>query len=180
MIRHYYRDGTLAYEWRPGEELDLEKLAEYGRLMEDREYSRVDYTELPGGRAVSTVWLGLDHSRPWGDGRPVIFESMLLPKYDDCERYSTEEEARAGHNVMVKKHWDGPGVHWAPKIRDRNGRIPRKLKKRLQRRGEPMRRMSREYRQQNGGRMPYEPPRHKRAAKPKPWPFGRAPWEETQ
>ncbi len=51
---------------------------------------------------VSTVWLGLDHN--WGDGPPLIFETMTFGDSwdgEDCERYTTEAEARAGHTSMV-------------------------------------------------------------------------------
>src|SRR6185437_442758 len=47
---------------------------------------------------VSTIWLGLDHTL--GDGSPLIFETMVFDGHWDSElqwRYSTEEQARAGH-----------------------------------------------------------------------------------
>jgi uncharacterized protein YcaQ len=63
------------------------------------------------------VWLGLDHS--FGFGQPLIFETMihsltlyphnffgrlhLGPEWDDYqERYSTETEAVAGHEQLVR------------------------------------------------------------------------------
>jgi len=54
-----------------------------------------------GEAHVSTVWLGLDHS--FGEGPPLIFETMIFggPHEEYCERYSTEEEARAGHERIV-------------------------------------------------------------------------------
>jgi hypothetical protein len=65
-------------------------------------------TTLPDGKLVSTVWLGIDHQ--FGNGPPLIFETMVFPadSYSDldCERYSTETEALAGHEAMVKK-WGG-------------------------------------------------------------------------
>lgn len=65
---------------------------------------------------ISTVFLGLDHQ--WGDGPPLIFESMafLQPKAHDiarvadkpvigsgelCDRYSTRLQAIAGHAAML-------------------------------------------------------------------------------
>lgn len=68
---------------------------------------RVAETTLPNGRWVSTVYLGLDH-RFGNDGPPLIFETMAFPSHGewgelDCERYSTEEEAVAGHQRMVEK-----------------------------------------------------------------------------
>lgn len=71
---------------------------------------RVAETTLPDGKWISTVWLGLDHS--FGSGPPLIFETMVFPSQDDmgdldCERYSTEAEAVAGHARMVEK-WSKP------------------------------------------------------------------------
>ncbi len=59
------------------------------------------------GTMVSTVFLGIDHQ--FGDGPPLWFETMVFPGWlgnmseSDCERYSTMEEARAGHAAMVAK-----------------------------------------------------------------------------
>ncbi len=55
-----------------------------------------------GDIMVSTVFLGLDHSV--GDaGRPCIFETMIFggPHDEYCERYSTWEEAEAGHRKAL-------------------------------------------------------------------------------
>lgn len=89
-------------------------LRQWSKRFEDAAYKIVDRTEFPDGRMVSTVWLGIDHG--WfSDGPPIIFETMVFgPEpstkvtfpsgetanfYPDehCERYATEEEARAGH-----------------------------------------------------------------------------------
>jgi hypothetical protein len=54
------------------------------------------------GYTVSTVWLGLDHN--WGDGKILIFETMLFGKGErdqECHRYSAEKEALAGHQAIV-------------------------------------------------------------------------------
>jgi len=76
------------------------------RLETDR---RVAETHLPN-HWVSTVWLGLDYR--FGDGPPLIFETMVFRTKNgktedyhdlDCERYSTEAEALAGHEAMVEK-----------------------------------------------------------------------------
>lgn len=67
---------------------------------------KVAYTEFTDWKAaVSTVFLGLDHN--WEpDGPPLIFETMVFasdyPEIDqDCERYSTWDDALKGHNNMV-------------------------------------------------------------------------------
>lgn len=52
-----------------------------------------------GERYVSTVWMGLDHS--FSEGPPLIFETMVFPECELCERYSTLEEAKEGHARMV-------------------------------------------------------------------------------
>lgn len=58
-------------------------------------------TEVAQGIDVSTVFLGLDHR--FGDGPPLIFETMVFGGPDDQhqERYSTWDEAEAGHARIV-------------------------------------------------------------------------------
>lgn len=91
-------------EWFDRDGKPLEML-EWARLFENLEYKRVARDELTNGCLVSTVWLGLNHG--YG-GPPLIFETMVFRPDDgvdggDMERYSTEAEARAGHDAMVKK-----------------------------------------------------------------------------
>lgn len=92
------------YYDRQGRPLDL---FTWARSLENGEGDkRVAETTLPDGKWVSTVWLGLDHS--FGDGPPLIFETMVFENRAnlndlDMERYSTEAEAVAGHERMVKK-----------------------------------------------------------------------------
>lgn len=79
---------------------------EWSRLSKDPTYRRVASTKLPNGYVVSTVWLGLDYS--FGSGTPLFFETMVFRKkiggHDyDCERYSSQDEARVGHALMVAK-----------------------------------------------------------------------------
>ena len=78
---------------------------------------RVAETTLPDGKWISTVWLGLDHS--FGGGPPLIFETMVFPKRGewgelDSDRYSTEEQARAGHERMVAK-WTAEAAPEGPR-----------------------------------------------------------------
>lgn len=58
---------------------------------------------LPGRVMVSTVFLGTDSS--WGAGRPIVFESMIFggPLDQEQDRYSTREEALAGHEELVAR-----------------------------------------------------------------------------
>lgn len=71
----------------------------WAALLEEPNYKLVKVTEI-GDVKVSTVWLGLDHG--FGGKRPVIFETMTFPG-NDCERYSTLQEAIAGHELMVER-----------------------------------------------------------------------------
>jgi len=67
------------------------------------EYRLVEQTEI-GQLLVSTVWLGIDHSFGYGD-EPIIFETMVFGLSDEwdeyMQRYSTEEEAKRGHEQVV-------------------------------------------------------------------------------
>lgn len=76
-------------------------------------WARVGDDTLNGWR-VSTVFLGLDHQ--WGDGPPLLFETMIFRDGDVPDvaelnewqdRYSTWAEAEAGHAAalaMIRKH----------------------------------------------------------------------------
>lgn len=79
-------------------------LMEWAKLMEDWDYRRIGLWKGKVYR-VSTVWLGLDHN--WGNGEPLIFETMVFKGKDsmdlDMERYSTLEQAQGGHKAMVAK-----------------------------------------------------------------------------
>ena len=52
---------------------------------------------------VSTVFLSLDHQ--WGEGQPLLFETLVFRGILDgeMERYSTLDEAKAGHELMVER-----------------------------------------------------------------------------
>lgn len=76
-----------------------------GREDEAGEPTRRVGLDRVGRYRVSTVWLGLDHQ--YGDGPPLIFESMTFDDGDDGDgvlqwRYGTWEEAEAGHREMVR------------------------------------------------------------------------------
>ena len=87
----------------------LISLQEYGKLFATKGYKIVLRTTLPNKKWVSTVWLGLDYSlgSTWTN-KPLIFETMVFINKKklhelDVERYSTEIEARKGHNKMCAK-----------------------------------------------------------------------------
>jgi hypothetical protein len=62
---------------------------------------RVAETEV-GCRTVSTVFLGLDHQYTKG-GPPLLFETIVFPECDICERYSTWNDAEQGHDRLVQQ-----------------------------------------------------------------------------
>jgi hypothetical protein len=68
----------------------------------DIQNRRVAETNI-GDIRVSTVFLGLDHS--WGKGPPLLFETMAFGGHGEiyCDRYTTWEEAEAGHKAVVAK-----------------------------------------------------------------------------
>ncbi len=104
---YYKRDGT-PYKGMPS---DPQGTYAWGKDFENQELKRVAETTLFDGKWISTVWLGLDHQ--FGDGAPLIFETMVFEKEGgdelDMERYSTEAEAIAGHERMIKK-WSNPSL----------------------------------------------------------------------
>lgn len=87
---------------------------------------RVASTTLPGGYLVSTVWLGLNHQ--YGDGLPLIFETMVFPcdaagKVTswgelDAARYSTEADAIAGHERIVGEFKTRPSTRTDADVED--------------------------------------------------------------
>ena len=52
---------------------------------------------------VSTVFLGIDHG--WGDGPPILFETMCFggPLDQDQNRATTKEQAQVMHDDMVAR-----------------------------------------------------------------------------
>lgn len=77
-----------------------EDMRAYGRMFKDPDARRVARDRV-GVLNVSTVFLGTDHS--FGDGPPLLFETMVFGLSDEepCDRYSTWDEAVAGHAAMV-------------------------------------------------------------------------------
>lgn len=65
--------------------------------------NRVAFDKISADVEVSTVHLVIDHSH--GQGPPVIFETMVFggPHDQTCERYSTLDEAKAGHRAVVER-----------------------------------------------------------------------------
>jgi hypothetical protein len=77
-------------------------LTTWARWFEDAGATRVvAITEFAEAK-VSTVFMGLNH-RFSGDGPPLIFETLVFGGDHDgaMDRYSTWEEAEAGHAAML-------------------------------------------------------------------------------
>jgi len=84
-----------------GEPEMVENLIEWAKAFEKQNRS-VAHTETDNG-SVSTVFLGLDHS--YGDGPPLLFETMIFGGPFDGEqyRYPTRAEALTGHELAVER-----------------------------------------------------------------------------
>lgn len=78
-----------------------EDLMKWASLFEnaDRRVAK----DIIGGVEVSTVFLGLNHN--YGEGEPILFETLVFggPLDGEMERYSTWDEAKAGHAAMVER-----------------------------------------------------------------------------
>jgi hypothetical protein len=59
--------------------------------------------EYIGDIFVSTVFLGLDHSWPKDESKPLLWETMIFYGEDDGyqDRYTSVEEALEGHQKAV-------------------------------------------------------------------------------
>lgn len=103
------------YYDRQGQPLTMDQWA---KLHSDRSYTVLQQNELPPGWRtppiyISTIWLGLDHSFGFG-GPPLIFETGVFVSEGggtgigeelEMYRYSTEEEALAGHQRALEQFW---------------------------------------------------------------------------
>jgi hypothetical protein len=85
------------YYDRQGKPMTLEA---WMKSFDDWNLKRVARDRI-GVAEVSTVWLGLNH-RFSMEGPPLIFETMIFGGDDNdfCKRYSTEDEALAGHKFV--------------------------------------------------------------------------------
>jgi hypothetical protein len=97
---------TIYYDYYDRQGKPITDSVAFVKKSRNQKYRRVASTILPDGKWVSTIWVGLNFQ--FGRGPPLIFETMVYPSKDNfndltCERYSTEEEARAGHKRLVEK-----------------------------------------------------------------------------
>lgn len=98
MSDYYDRDGTPM------------TLEQWAASFEPRQDKKRVAEDTVGDYWVSTVWLGLNHQ--YGDGPPLIFETMVFAQKDGAitdwgeqyaDRYSTEAAALAGHEAIVSQ-----------------------------------------------------------------------------
>ena len=77
-------------------------LLTWAKMFENIDSRRVAY-DLVSGEKISTVFIGLDHS--FGNGPALWFETMVFggPLDQEMERYTTWDEAVAGHQQMVER-----------------------------------------------------------------------------
>ena len=86
-----------------GKAVPATDLIEWARWIETGHKERVVAKTQVGDGEVSTVFLGLDHN--FGEGPPVLWETMVFggPLDEETERYTSREDAKAGHAAMVKR-----------------------------------------------------------------------------
>lgn len=93
-------DRYILKDRKPVSEPDLMK---WGVWLQNMDNTRVDFTKVSKKIEVSTVFLGLNHN--WGDGAPILFETMVFKNGDSrgMWRYATWDEAVAGHKKVVEE-----------------------------------------------------------------------------
>ncbi len=82
---------------------EIHDILQWGKWFEENTKDRiVGKTDITDDIKVSTVFLGIDHN--YGDGPPLLFETMVFGGEDDQElfRYSTWDEAEKGHQMAVE------------------------------------------------------------------------------
>lgn len=103
------RGDGFVYGYHPRTGEPLLTVETFAAAVDDREARRVALDEVEGLR-VSTVHLVIDHG--FGDGAPVLWETMVFPADDDETpktpewtdyqwRYRSLDDARAGHAEIV-------------------------------------------------------------------------------
>ena len=86
-----------------GQPMTMEEWAAARSRDDDSLWQKHHLVTKTDSAEVSTVWLGMDHS--WGDGPPLIFESLVFggALADEMDRYSTWREAQNGHAALVDR-----------------------------------------------------------------------------
>jgi len=90
------KDGTTRPEDYEDEALCLYEKGDTRRIIKYHYWKKEGIT-------VSTIFLIHDYS--FGQGRPVLFETMVFDREEDkyCLRYFTKEEADKGHDDLLAK-----------------------------------------------------------------------------
>ena len=99
MSDHYILNGKLAVPT---------DLMTWGKWLQEAKEERIVAKDERDGVRVSTVFLGLDHN--FGEGPPLLFETMIFGGEHDQwqDRYTTWEQAEAGHKAAVAVAWPPP------------------------------------------------------------------------
>ena len=87
-----------------GEPIPESDLIKWGMWFHESRNQRIVAKDIIGESNVSTVFLGLDHS--WGDGPPVLWETMVFGGLLDQEQdrcSGSREQAEAMHQRMVER-----------------------------------------------------------------------------
>lgn len=91
------------YYWlgSDGEPVGTDDVLEWSKKFchRDKQVAREDLGDV----LLSTVFLGVDHA--FGDGPPVLWETMIFggPRDQDQQRYTSREDALAGHAEWLKE-----------------------------------------------------------------------------
>lgn len=96
------------YILNPDHSIRKVSLEEWAEWFENSA-NRIIKQEQVGPYWVSTVFLGIDHNFSM-EGPPLLFETMIFREgWRDlyCDRYSTYEEALAGHAIAVYQAQEG-------------------------------------------------------------------------
>jgi hypothetical protein len=88
----------------------MDGLTAWAEMMGRDANRTVGYTQITSEIMVSTIFLGLDH-RYSGDGPPLLFETMVFggPLNESMWRYSSWDDAEAGHRAAVRKACEAAG-----------------------------------------------------------------------
>lgn len=101
-LRYFNNGNAFYYDWH-GNPISLRQWVD---LFDHTDRTVAKDTVTVDGKdlLVSTVYLGNNHQ--FGDGPPLIFETMVFGDHplaeDACWRYATEDEARAHHEKVVR------------------------------------------------------------------------------
>lgn len=98
----------MLYILKGHEPVPTTDVLEWGKWYETAD-RHVAYNELPGGRCISTIFLGiaavsLEVGWP-GKYKPILFETLVFQGRNEIDgrRYETWEQAEAGHALMLEK-----------------------------------------------------------------------------